>query len=173
MPDTKQRIDVHVYIHSASEAEFDLEAAEAQIIQQISTSLTEFITQSYPKLDFLISQSEQFAVQLKTLQETGDKILMTEQEALAVLDKIDTTTTKMGATQQSDADLLQKISDEIDTLKTTAGVPASVATRLGTLSDTIQKISDNGDAQATLLAAIATKGAPVPTAPVPTPVPSV
>jgi hypothetical protein len=60
----------------------------------------------------------------------------------------------MGATQQSDADLLQKISDEIDTLKAAAGVPASVAARLGTLSDTLQSISDNGDAQATILAGL-------------------
>ena len=99
---------------------------------------------------------------------------MTEQEAAAILDKVDATTTKMGATQQSDADLLQKISDEIDTLKATAGVPTSVATRLGTLSDTIQKLSDNGDVQAGLLTAIASKGAPapVPTTPVPAPIPA-
>ncbi len=141
--------------------------------RQILDELREFIAQVYPKLDFLISQSEQFSVQIQKLQETGDKILMTEQEALAVLDKIDATTTKMGATQQSDADLLQQISDEIDALIAKGGLPDAVATRLGTLADTIQKVSDNGDAQAVLLTAIAAKGKPpVPPTPVPAPVPS-
>lgn len=162
MPDS-QRIDVFIHLDHCADSGSD-----------VGGKLDEFIAQVYPKLDFLISQTEQFAVQLKTLQETGDKILMTEQEALAVLDKIDTTTNKMSATQQSDADLLQKISDEIDALVAAGGIPPTVATRLGALADTIQKVSDNGDAQATILTAIAAKGKPpVPPTPVPTPVPSV
>ncbi len=114
---------------------------------------------------------QQIGIKLDQIFEQGKVILMTEQEAAAILDKVDATTTKMGTTQQSDADLLQKISDEIDVLKNTSGVPASVATRLGTLSDTLQKLSDNGDAQAGLLSAIAAKGGPaVPPTPVPPPV---
>ncbi len=98
---------------------------------------------------------------------------MTEQEALAVMDKVDAITTKMAGVQTSDANLLQKISDEIDVLKGTAGVPASVATRLGVLSTTLQSLSDNGDAQAVLLTGILAKGGPpVPPTPVPAPVPT-
>lgn len=121
----------------------------------------------------MLNAQAQMLTKLDQIYQQGKQILMTEQEAAAILNKIDATTTKMGATQKADADLLQKISDEIDALKTTAGVPASVATRLGTLADTLQAISDNGDAQAVILTGIAAKGAPVvPTDPVPTPVPA-
>ncbi len=124
-------------------------------------------------MDALLRLLQSHDHKLDSILEQGRQILMTEQEATAILNKIDATTTNMSTTQKSDADLLQKISDEVDALKTTPGVPPSVADRLGTLSDTLQLLSDNGDSQAAILAGIAAKGAPVvPPTPVPTPVPA-
>ncbi len=108
---------------------------------------------------------------LHSVIHTQEKILMTEQEALAVLTAIDAKTNQIATALQTEGDTLQTISDEIDKLIAGGGIPTSVAARLQSLSDGVQGVSNTIDAHAVLAKAIAAKGAPVPENPVPPPTP--
>lgn len=97
---------------------------------------------------------------------------MTEQEALAILDKVDATTTKMGVAVGKEADTLQAISDEIDAIVKAGNLPDTVAGRLTAFADSLQGVSDNLDTHEAILTAILAKGQPpVPVTPVPEPTP--
>ncbi len=90
----------------------------------------------------------------------------------AVLEKIDTATTKIATNLQTIADTDQKISDEIDAFIASAPVGTVLSSaqvnQLKALADRAQSSSDASDAQVAVLQAIATKGAKDP---VPVPVP--
>lgn len=110
------------------------------------------------------------------LDEWGKKIMATEAEVKAALDKIDAATTKTAANLQVVADLDQKISDELDALLAklqTAGVSQELLDATSALAERAQASSDALDAQVPVLQAIAAKGAanpvPLPVPPAPTP----
>lgn len=108
---------------------------------------------------------------------------MTDAELQVLLGKVDATTTKIGTNltavataQAAEADTVQTISNEIDTL-IAGGISADSATKLQNIADRLQASSDNSDtitaaiqAQVPVLTAIAEKGAPVVPAPPPPPV---
>ena len=99
-------------------------------------------------------------------------VLMSKTDDLsAALDRIDAVTTKMGTTEQTIADGLQKVSDEMDgfaaQLKNVDGVPQSLVDKANGFADHIQGVSDFMDSQAAALKALVAKGDPnaIPTAP--------
>ena len=100
-----------------------------------------------------------------------DKIMATEQDVVAALQKIDAATTKIAANVQGEANTIQTISDEIDALiskLSNAGVSQALLDEATALAEKTQAASDALDAQVPVLQAIATKGA---NNPVPVPVP--
>lgn len=124
--------------------------------------------------------------QLADIKQTLGEIKVTDQEVKAVLDKVDATTTKIGsnldavaAAQTNEANVIQTISDEIDTLvanQGSNGISTATAAQLQAIADRLQTSSDNSDkiaaataAQVPVLTAIAAKGAPVVPPPPPAP----
>lgn len=113
---------------------------------------------------------------------------MNEEQTLALLTKIDTTTTHIGgnitslsSVVQAEADTVQTVSDEFDALialiAANSNIPQSITDAAQALADKLQASSDTSDlvvgalnAQATALTAIAAKGQPVVPTPPPTPV---
>lgn len=99
-----------------------------------------------------------------------------EQAALALLATINTLTNKEAAVLQSDADVTQKISDNVDKLIAAAqavGVPQSIMDGLNALATQTQAASDQGDKHAKFLTDLANKAAgATPANPAPTPVPA-
>jgi len=108
---------------------------------------------------------------LKTLKE----IKMTDQETLALLGKVDATTNAIAVNQQTQADVVQEISDDIDRLiagGTASGISPEAAAKLQAAADRLQVVSDTGDAQVALLKSIAAKSQPVvPPPPAPVDIP--
>lgn len=103
-----------------------------------------------------------------------EKIMAAIDDANAALAKIDGATTKIATNIQAEADIQQKISDELDVLIANAagqGVPAAFVTSLQGVADRVQASSDALDANVPVLQGIATKGAQNPV-PVPVPPPS-
>lgn len=111
---------------------------------------------------------------------------MTDAEVKVVLTGIDATTTKISSNldtvasvQQSEADTIQTISNEVDALVANAannGISPETATQLQGIADRLQASSDKSDATVTaikdqvpVLVGIAAKGAPVVPAPPPAP----
>lgn len=123
--------------------------------------------------DELKSLAHHLGSRLDALNVQGENIMAALDDALAALKKIDDATTKQAAVIQAEADSLQTISNEIDTLIANAGttVPPGVLSALQAQADKAQAISDSLDAQAAFSAAIAAKGAQNPV-PVPVPPPS-
>jgi hypothetical protein len=105
-----------------------------------------------------------------------EKIMASQVELQTALDKIDAASTKQGATLQVEADTLQTISTEWDTLLATVASGTITDAQLAQaqkLADMAQSVSDSLDAQAAFSTALASKGAnnPVPV-PVPEPTPA-
>ncbi len=100
-----------------------------------------------------------------------EKIMAKEQDVLDALAKIDAATTKIGATVEEEADVIQTVSDEVDALVTAlqnAGVSQTLVDQATALADKAQASSDSLDTLVPVLKAIAAKGV---TNPVPVPVP--
>ncbi len=119
------------------------------------------------KLDTIITM-------LRDLKSQGEKLMTDLENALAALKKIDEATTKQGQVIQSDADLLQKTSDNIDALVAKldpAHVDKSIVDGLQAAADKAQAISDSLDKQAEFAKALASKGVANPV-PVPPPAPT-
>jgi len=94
-----------------------------------------------------------------------------EQDVLDALAKIDAATTKIGATIQTEANVIQTVSDEVDALVTAlqnAGVSQALVDQASALAEKTQASSESLDALVPVLQAIAAKGV---TNPVPVPVP--
>ncbi len=93
----------------------------------------------------------------------------------AALDKIDVATNKIATNVQSNANVIQTISDELDALvaklMTSTGVDPALVQKAQNLADRAQTASDALDAQVPVLQAIAAKGVsnPVPINPTATP----
>lgn len=107
----------------------------------------------------------------KNISHKLDKIMAAIDDANAALAKIDAATTKIATNIQTEAAVIQTISDELDALVAAGpgqGIPAEFLTKLTAVANGAQASSDALDAQVPVLQAIAAKGA---TNPVPVPVP--
>jgi len=111
----------------------------------------------------------------KKLADKLDKIMITEQQMVDALNKIDTATTSIAAGVQTEATVAQTISDEMDAFIAAAkaqGISQALLDQATALGTKAQASSDALTALVPVLQAIATKGVqnPVPV-PVPTPAP--
>lgn len=114
------------------------------------------------------------------------EIRMDDAQLKELLSKVDVTTTKIGTNvdtiagvQQTEADVIQTISNEVDALVAAgqaAGISPEAAAKLQDIADRLQGSSDRSDlvvtalqAQVPVLQGIAAKGAPVVPPPPPTP----
>ncbi len=145
----------HVHFHGLT----------AMQLQQVLTALTPIPNES---------QFAQLNTKLNQIIAQGEKLLMTETEALAIITQVRDVTTKIGVSVGAEGDTLQKINDEIDAI--IAGqkgtIPQSVADALTAINAPIQAISDNLDTHQAILEGILAKGQPViPPTPIPDPVP--
>jgi len=105
------------------------------------------------------------------LEKFEERIMAKEQDVLDALAKIDAATTKIGATIQTEANVIQTVSDEVDALVTAlqnAGVSQALVDQASALAEKTQASSESLDALVPVLQAIAAKGV---TNPVPVPVP--
>lgn len=143
-------------------------------------------------INFNLVGGQQFEVivtKLDLIQKTLKEIKMTEQEFLAVLTKVDTTTNKIGANlstigtiQQGEADTIQTIKTEVDALvaaQQNAGVSDAIVNATKAIADKLQASSDTSDAavaalqlQVPVLQGIAAAGTPVVPPPPPDVTPS-
>ncbi len=105
------------------------------------------------------------------LEKFEERIMAKEQDVLDALAKIDAATTKIGATIQTEANVIQTVSDEVDALVEAlqnAGVSQTLVDQASALAEKTQASSDSLDTLVPILQAIAAKGV---TNPVPVPVP--
>lgn len=119
----------------------------------------------------LIAQQKALQTSVNLVFTQEKQQMLTDQQALDLLTKIDTATTAQAQVLATESTTLQTISDEIDALiskATASGVSDVVAAALQAQADKVAAISDSIQKQSDFSAAIATKGADNP---VPVPVP--
>ena len=147
-----------------------------ELLKTIS-SLTHAISESTQqrKAEFEWCKSHEITVILKRLEEKVDKIMLTQEQEAALLQKLNDATNKLATNIGAIGTVTQTVSDEIDAFLV-ANPPGTVltdaqVTALQANADKLQAASDASDAQVAALQAIATKGAGNPV-PVPVPPPT-
>jgi small-conductance mechanosensitive channel len=132
----------------------------------------------YQLLVQCLSKLNEISASLTRIEAKENTILMDETQALALLGKIDTATTKAASGITALGTTAQGINDGLDVILAKLAalppdtVPADIIAGLQAEADKSQAVADSTDALATALAAIASKEAGATTTnPVPVPVP--
>src|SRR5438477_6899546 len=104
---------------------------------------------------FSSKDSQRIISILSELQKSIKELKVTDAEVKAILDKVDLTTNQIGSNlekvasaQSTEADVVQKISDEVDALVAKAGslgISTETASQLQAIADRLQASSDNSD----------------------------
>ena len=101
---------------------------------------------------------------------------MTDAQASALLDQVNTTTNGIAAIVASDATVLGTVKTELEALLATQGQPSGIsdatAAKLQTALTNLGTVQTNATSNATLLNAIAAEGANTTTIPAPPPPPA-
>src|SRR6185369_6659679 len=101
----------------------------------------------------------EIVTRLQSIEKKVDQIIMTDAELKALLNKIDTTTNKVGENVQTIGNLTQTISDEMDAFIAAhpAGTPitAEEIAQLQGIADRQQALSDASDALVPVLQGVA------------------